>query len=328
MSQLSIRGFRFQRPISVLAAIVSVCGAGGAGGCTINNISAGDGGTPSSDAASTSDGNSSADGGHLSGGCDFGEPNNDRDHGTPITLNASYTKMCVSGADGADFFEIVGPNDVAGGYVEVSMTNVGDASPEMEVFAVADQGKMFDTYTTTRGASLYGWFTVSPGAKYQVKIREFAATGPSNDPQFTYDLNVKYTPLNDKYEPNDKREDAKPISLATPILASGVAVSPKATPDNDDDWYKVTLAAGMVTVVVKTPADTNCDVKLYDAANAVAGGNYQVGHGTDCTFTVDPVTPGDYTLVRRTFGSPAPTAGNVQLTPDYVTKQYTLTVTQ
>ena len=288
---------------STISAIV--LGAAFVAGCTITTTPADPLPTPAPTPTSTVDGGSEA-GPIVGSGCDFGEPNDTREQAKAIDLNASYTSLCVSNPDHVDeldFFEITAPaSDLAGGVVEVKLSSVKSGGlAEIIVTSVVDNGVIFDAYTTDAGANVSGWLSVSPGAKYRVRVSRFGGAGD----RFAYDLSTKYTAIKDTFEPNNKKEEAKSIALNTPIEATAAAHSPKANLEvgDDDDWFKVTLGAGAATIkMTNNAADHLCDMQLLDAAGQKVDERYQTTPGADCVLDAADLKGGSYFLKLNTFG--------------------------
>lgn len=333
-----------------------------AAGCTVTTTPASSDGGPGSDAAglpdtgsSTDDTDASVDAGAApdagsapdaapdaatdaahteagpSGGCTFGEPNDTRETATPVDVNRPYTALCLSNADGttdpSDFYVVTAPADTAGGYVTFTISNVGTTGTiEALATAAADGAQMVDVVGSNDGASVTGWFTVSPGAQYRLEVKRYPGAGAT----FAYDLQFAYTKVTDAYEPNNTRAAAKTIALTTPIQASGVAFSANGAlaDTDDDDWYSVTLAAGSVAVkLTNSPADFTCDMEVFDATNApIANAVSASSAGANCEVDATGLAAGVYTvdvrsyltLVRAGKGTPPPS----------ITGTYTLAVTQ
>ena len=172
---------------------------------------------------------------------------------------------------------------------------------EIIVTSVADNGVIFDSYTTDAGASVSGWLSVTPGAKYRVQVSRFAGAGD----RFAYDLFAKYTAIKDTFEPNNKKEEAKTIDLNKPIEATAAAHSAKTDLDvgDDQDWFKVTLGAGAATIkMTNVASDYLCDVQLLDAAGQAVDEKYQVTPGADCVLDAKDLKGGSYFLKLHTFG--------------------------
>ncbi len=323
-------------------------------GCTVTSTPAADGGT-GTDAAGSPDTDSNDSGASpdvvsstdaatadvvtgdvgtgdaaTAGGCAFGEPNDTRDTATPVDVNRPYTGLCLSNADGttdqSDFYVMTAPSDVPGGYVTFTVSNVGTTGTiEVLATAVADGVQMVEVVGKSAGANVTGWFTVSPGAQYRLELKRYPASGMT----FDYDLLLAYTKASDAYEPNNTRADAKTIALTTPIQASAMAVSANGTlaTDDDSDWYKVTLAAGSVAVkLTNSPANYQCNLRLFDSSNAAVVNAVFGGPGADCELDATNITAGDYTLDVNSY-LPIDRAGG-DAPPPSITADYTLAVTQ
>ena len=315
-----------------ISSIVSalVLGSAIVAGCTVTTTDGS--GTPDASPTPTPTADGGSDAPTTGSGCDFGEPNDTRETATAITLNQTYSNLCVSNPDKTDeldFFEITAPStDLAGGYVEIKIANVGNAGlADIIVTSSSDNDVVFENYTTDQGANVSGWLTVTPGAKYCIQVNRFGGAGD----RFTYDLSTKYTAIVDTYEPNDKKEDAKTIALNTAIMASAAAHSPRANLQvgDDQDWFKTTLAAGIATVKVSNVAsDYMCDVEVFDATGTSVNEAYQTTKGADCILDLKDLTGGLYYLKLHEFaGLPIRGAGGVPVA-SFVTQQYKLEVVQ
>jgi len=290
-------------------------------GCTVST-------TPATKADPGAD--AGTDSGVDPASCGFGEPNDAREQATPIDVNKSYSG-CVSsddGTDALDFYELTAPMDAAGGYVEVSVSGVGaQGLSELIATSSTDNDVLFDAYTTDEGASVKGWFTVAPGAKYRLSVGRFGGAGA----RFSYSVTAKYTKITDTFESNNTKADAKPISLNTPIQASPAAVSAntKLADTDDQDWYKVTLGAGNATVKLSdSPADHLCDVELIDDNGNRVGENYTTDKGANCQVDAMGLVGGTYYVNAHSFAGPPVRSGGNSAPPTNVTGQYTLVVTQ
>lgn len=297
-----------------LAAVTAACGSDDSNNTPANQDAGADVGS---------------DGAVVGNGCNFGEPNNTRETATTIELNTLYKSVCVSGAgDTADFYEITAPNDAAGGLVELQLSNVStNGLPQVAVIASSDNGSVFSHYTTDEGSNLNLWFTVAAGAKYKLKVDRFAG----DEPRYTYDLNLKYTKINDSFEPNDVKADAKDIVVGTPIQASASGNGPNGgdLPSKAyEDWYKVALGAGASVVTMSNvPADYLCKVTVLDPAGNEVGQNYSTTEGANCKVTLEATAAaGTYYVNVQPFALSPARANYGTTVPDSQTKQYTLLV--
>jgi hypothetical protein len=218
--------------------------------------------------------------------------------------------------------------DAAGGYVEVSVSGVGvQGLAELVATSSTDNDVLFDAYTTDQGASVKGWFTVAPGAKYRLSVGRFGGAGA----RFAYSVTTKYTQISDTFEANNTKADAKQISPNVPIQASAadVSASTKLADSDDQDWYEVTLGAGNATVKLSnSPSEHLCDVDLIDDNGNRVGENYTTDKGANCQIDAMGLLGGTYYVNAHSFAGPPVRSGANSAPPTNVTGQYTLVVTQ
>jgi hypothetical protein len=322
----NIKGTRYA---STLSALVLAASAALVVGCTITTTPADPIPAPTPP-STTEDGG--MDGAASASGCDFGEPNDTREQAKVIALGTAYTGLCVSNPDHTDeldFFEFTAPSsDLAGGVVEVQLTNVKNGGlAEIIVTAVANNGVVFDSYQTDPGANTSGWLSVAPGAKYRIQVNRFGGAGD----RFAYDLLAKYTAITDTFEPNNKKEDAKVIALNTPIVATAAAHSANAelSAGDDQDWFKVSLGAGIAKIkMTNVAADYMCDVELLNDAGESVGEKYQVDRGADCVLDAQDLKAGSYFVKLHAF-SGLPIRGDANKpVAAFMLQSYTLEVQQ
>jgi hypothetical protein len=313
--------------VTVCSALV--VGTALVAGCTIESTPA----TPGTPDAATPGTDAGAAETSSGGGCDFAEPNDVREQAKAIELNHLYPGLCVSNDDGADeldFFEVTAPAaDKAGGLIEVQMTNVqNEGLGEIIVTSSIDNIVIFDSYKVDVGANVSGWFTASPGAKYRIQVNRFGGAGK----RFAYDLFAKYTAINDTFEPNNKKDDAKPIEVNKPVQGTFAAHSPMGDliVGDDQDWFKVTLGAGTATIkVTNVASDYLCDVQLFDAGGQKVDEKYEITAGADCVLDAKDLAGGSYTVELSRFGGlPIRGEGGNKPPAAFVLQSYTLAVQQ
>ena len=114
-------------------------------------------------------------------------------------------------------------------------------------------------------------------------------------------------------------------------MASAAAHSARAElqAGDDQDWFKLTLAAGTATIKVSSVAsDYKCDAELFDATGSKVGEKYQTTPGADCILPVTDLVGGQYFLELHNFsGLPIRGAGGTPVAA-FVAQQYKLEVTQ
>jgi hypothetical protein len=309
-------------------------GAGGSAGTTIDaGGAAGGGGADAGgvDATPPIDGSGIPDQGPPGEAgtdpCTSADPGNeDRDHATPIPLGSDF-QGCLQAQTDIDFYEFTAPDmPPAGGVVVVSLTEVSPAGGvDSTSYASTDNGAIENNYASG-GASVFYWFATVPASKYRVDVKRFSGTTPTS-----YKLKVAYAPVNDANEPNDLRTQAKPLSVGTPLngyLFAGYANSTGLAANAWEDWFKVTLADGSVTLALADLAsDITGDVTLYDNLGVQIANGYQSTKGATVVLTKTGIVAGDYYVKLTPFTNPTP-KGDGAIPGVYTTQPYTLTVTQ
>lgn len=289
-----------------------------------------DGGTSGADGAPGPDGGEA--GGSVVPGTEV-EPNDDRDHATPISPETPVVGS-VGGATDIDFFELFVPaTDLAGGYYQASITDVGDGTVRAVVYTATDNNMIHQATTGTRGASVFFYWAAAAGQKYRVAINR---AGNLAVPPYNYTLKVVYTKIDDAFEPNDVREGAAPkmLTLGAPVSAHYFTGYRTLAIDVNyyEDWFYVDLAASMTTVKIENvatnwrPMVTAIDEMGNDlgVARTIATG---AGATLNGTFMV--TVPGRYRMLIKGYANQSISeAGTSMTVPDNFTRPYTLTVSQ
>ncbi len=280
---------------------------------------------------SVPDGGQSADAAD-GGGAVVGEmePNEDRDHASPYTPGTTVTASVGTTTD-VDFYETTVPADhLAGGYYQASITDVGEGAMRAVVYTKSDNNIVHQVTSTTNGASLFFYWAAAPGQTYRIEVGKggnFAAA-------YNYTLKIQYTRVDDAFEPNDDRDNAKPITLGTPITAycfTGFKTY-QINPDDYQDWFEVVLAAGMTTVTINNPT-TNWRPQ-FDMIDSLANPltparviGSTAGASISHMFMV--TNPGKYRASIQGYGgSIGREHDNGMTVPDNFKKPYILTISQ
>lgn len=270
-------------------------------------------------------GDGGADGG--GDGCGVDEPNDTRETAKVVDLDASYPARCVGGADEHDFFEFTAPAaDLAGGYVQVQLRNVVNGWINYRAYAVDDNGLIVEGHGSDEGANADGFFTVAPGKKYRVDVSAYVGSTT-----IRYDVELKYTKLDDAFEPNDTPGAAKPITVGTPIQASAAPAAARAaaTEEEQHDWYKLTLAAGTGTVrVTNVPSDFWLKVNVFDSSNSKVAEAQGSDEGANVEVNLNGLVAGEYSIQVEPYVGGGVRAGDGAAVPPRIGGQYTLAVTQ
>jgi hypothetical protein len=265
-------------------------------------------------------------------GCGLGgepEPNDTRTQATPYAAGTSVAG-CLAAMGDVDFYETTAPaGNAAGGFYQGAITDVGAGTVDVKVYTASDNAPLLQsTFTIDAGASLFFYWAAAPGQTYRIAVSPFNPfTGA-----FLYKWKATYTPVTDAYEPNDTREQAKPIAVGTPIDALFFAGHKRATVAIDEfkDFYAFDLAAGMVTLKVdRVPSMVRPEVELYDGAGNRIGPARMFNNTPGGSINVSTtVAKGPHRLEVRIFSLAPETAKNAMAVPDNFTQPYRLTVSQ
>jgi len=168
------------------------------------------------------------------------------------------------------------------------------------------------------------WFNAAPNTKYRVSVER--SSGADTIP---YSVEVKFTPVKDSFEPNDTRAQASAIKVGTPVKAylfTGRPASSVAAAPAWEDWYKVRLGAGTVTVMLAdVPGDIACVVTLHDPLGSKIHSEFSSTPGASVQLKKTGLAPGDYYVKISPLALPSGD-GDGQAIPQYATQPYTLTI--
>jgi hypothetical protein len=262
--------------------------------------------------------------------CTSADPGNeDQSHATPYTVLGADFHACMQSATDIDFYEFTTPaSPAAGGVITVNLIDVGtNGSIDSTAFAASDNSEIQGNGNGTNGGSAYYWFNAAPATKYRVSVQRFYSGMTANP----YTFKATYTQLNDTFEPNDLRTQAAPLTAGTPAQAfmfAGFTSSTGFASNAWEDWYKVTLAAGMVKLTLSILAtDIAGDMVLYDALGTEVTSMGSATNGSTVLLNRTGITAGDYYVKVAPFYVPSG-KGNGTVLPQYVSQPYTLTITQ
>lgn len=320
---------RISLMLTLLAGAITGCDDGSNG-----NADAGTDASSSGDTAGGGGDGKDAGGGTL-GACGIpeSEPNENRDQATAYTVG-NQVVACIGADTDVDMFQLSSPGavtDPAGGFFQVSLTNVGTGTLDATVFTADDNSEILrNTYTTTDGQSLFFYWAAAPGKNFRFSVERF---GGFKAP-YKYTINVKYTKVPDMFEPNDTREQAKVLSLGTPVMPyifAGHKTALVAKTDYDD-FFEVKLAIGSVSVKVEdVPLDIVPEVMLFNPSGERIGHQYNMTKGGSVTVASNISTAGTYRVSVGLFSNQpdeAAKAASATEVPSHFTKPYKLTVTQ
>lgn len=258
------------------------------------------------------------------------EPNDTRDLATPYVLGSTVV-ACIGTEADVDVYSFTAPaTDLAGGYVLLSLTDVGTTGNlDVTLYSAVDNTSVNEFFTVDDGASLSMYLAVAPGVTYRIQVSQF---GGSQVP-YPYTLKAAYVATADAFEPNDTKATAKPIALATPIMGflSAGYVSDPYLGEALADWYTVTLAAGSVTISLSNVAtDIAADIQLLDPNGESVAEKYTLTEGANVTLMGTAMAAGTYKVGVQPFSGAPKAADKLVATvpPDHFTRPYTLVVNQ
>jgi hypothetical protein len=277
------------------------------------------------------------------GPCGFQDPNeptNDSRETATLLSSGVPIPSCISGKDPAsdsDYFELVAPDDPAGGYFQVGITEVANDRVGVTTYAATDNTIILDGFAPADpGASTNLFFAAAPGQHYRLLIvyggYDFQYKLP-----FRYTIKATFTKITDAYEPNDTRAAARSITLGTPITAHAFAgfttghagfSNGRLGPTPTADWYKVEVTGSMLKATVEnTASDVRIALFAYDSLGTERSRADSVTLGAGASVMI-PATPGTYYLqVFAADQGPAAAGPGLTVSPSF-TMPYTLTVTQ
>ncbi|MFZ5889910.1 MAG: hypothetical protein ACOY0T_02490 [Myxococcota bacterium] len=301
---------------STEGGIGGVAGIGGEGGMGGSGGDAGSAGAPSEPVTSTDT-------------CAGAEPtpNDTRGTATAYKLGSAYT-ACLQSETDIDVYAFEVPNDNRGGYVTVSVTDVGtNGDISFAAYTASDNTKLVSSWNADEGGSAYLFFNAKPGAKYYVAVTNYADSPSAN----AYTFRAIYKRVLDIYEPNDLRSSATPVPLGgstSAYLFAGWEYATGIPEEEWQDWYKVELEPGDVDVLVTTgAADLTASLVLYDSLGGEIAAAHNATEGSDVHLAHSVSMGGTYFIKIEPYLAPA-TRGSTATVPQYLKVPYSLEVTQ
>jgi hypothetical protein len=257
------------------------------------------------------------------------EPNDTRDGALPYEVGTA-APGCIASNQDVDFYEFSTPDDnPAGGYVQFTLTDVGQIKVGLTLYSTADNAIIGSGSAGEPGAVLDFFVAVAPLATYRVAI-----SGAGTDLS-RYTLTSKYTRIDDPHEPNDTQDQAAPISAGEPVDAYFFGFYEFATIGRHDfiDWYVVALQDGPADILLtEVSLSEHASVSIHDLnGRTIAAGDSQNDGANAMVHAM--VGAGSYLIQAQVYGGEFrddhPRAVGVSATlPDHFTRRYILTVDQ
>jgi hypothetical protein len=254
--------------------------------------------------------------------------------GTPLAT--AYIQDPVSGQF---LIDLVGtaPTDQGEGYLTVALTDFDPhGRVSFRILSALDNGLITSDDNASDGASVTRHIPVEPGARLIVELSSFVYSGAKAS-RFT--ATMTFTPLVDKYEPNNSAAAASRIQLGQPVRALMVAGYDTSTRPVDpataawDDWYKIEIPTGAQTLSVQItdlPASLGLNAEIWSLDRTESLGSKTVNfHGaTATTFTSSrPISSGAYLRIWSDPPTKSEIVSRFQTVPENFTQPYTLLVT-
>ncbi len=233
---------------------------------------------------------------------------------------------------------IVIPQNASPGYVKVTLTqNDEDLRPAMVISRDLNKGGAIISGSSAKTNNPYNrtaYFSVHPGMTYSVRVYPFF-NADTKDYPVPYTLSWEFTDRPDAYEPNDTRNDAKPIRLNEPIEAYAIAGYIKqyfigSTDDNTYDWYQVTLDSSdrISAEVLEKPNDLDLNLRFITPAGRQVGTESVSTGNIKKIRTRNALDPGTYYLeVHQRMKGPRKSENDTKPIPDHFDQPYKLIVT-
>lgn len=331
-------------PISRLFGAISILSIFTVG-CTITteNNATGGGGSASTSTSSSSDSSSGGAGGEGAGGEGAGgsptssssssgggsgyvevpgqpDGNDDRANAVDISGLASFT-ISID-ADDQDWLKFTTPDDGKAHLITLSYTQPTSSGFRLEVLADADYSTI-GTHWSDKGTKKTVYFTVGPKATTLLNFELYGGNGG------LYQYTLTDTPENDVHEPNNAREQAAGISPNTDVLGQFWTPYVSEAENNPDDWFKVDLTAGDVTIkATHVPASQRYQIRLYDADFVDLGSFWGGGLGATGEETLTVEKAGTHYLQLQNYGSDDINGVIDVAKPAGLSEQYTFRVEQ
>ena len=242
----------------------------------------------------------------------------------------SLIHSCLQGSGDEDFYRSPFLKDVAGGYITVTISEVGQelGDPSLDALDVTVYiGALTEpvfTVSQQPGTDLKFWFATNIYNDYEFRIRPTSlARGGSS-----YALRSEYHGVPDVFEPNDYEEQATELSLDSPVQAYFSSGLPTPYPA---DYYKIALTAGQVQVrITDLPLSMPVQVYMYKplSIEAIGGGESTLQAPDQVSFTASVLSADEYYLKILPVDSRPKVFGTGGVPADFLTRPYSIRITQ
>jgi hypothetical protein len=243
-----------------------------------------------------------------------GDISNEFDGAAPLTA-PSTTVVCIGKRD-QDTFTITAPGTTGASLITYEIKQLTDDKHAAKVTVFDNNRKKELDHNGRRSEHLRGYAVLQAGTSMYLRL---ALVHPEEG---KLALKLDVTPIEDPNEPNDTRETAKPVSGQTTATLYRALNNPGST----SDWYTFEVAKpGPVAMSVDMSEGLAAKVTVMDANKKVAS-RKAGGRSERLEWSWNAKTAGTY-QVEVASVHPVPAAGKDDA-PAYLTKPYTLTVSQ
>lgn len=246
------------------------------------------------------------------------EPNNMKSEATPICIGETVSGE-IAEMDNVDTYRIVTPSHSSGGYLIVTL-NPSKSQLDLFVRNGTEAATQGGYARAPADGEAHMWVATAPSVSYLIDVKPILSGSP-------YTLNTEWKAIEDCFEPNDDRMNAKPIELDAPITAYFHAGVLETGTGKYADWYELTLEPGSLVVRFdEIPSNIVGGLELYDAKGARLKVEYSTTAGALVELTATVPEAGKYTVAAAPRSNPL-FADNADVLPS-LTTPYKLTATQ
>lgn len=203
------------------------------------------------------------------------EPNNNLLQSNKVQLGTWVTGSVGASGD-ADVYSFTTP-DVHRDWITVEVQNRSTGLEPYLLFYDSEKTNFANTYKTTSGADLSYSFVANPGITYFARVSSYYGKSTG-----VYLLRVKAGKAYDKFEPNERILDAKPITR-------GETIEARVMDRGDVDYYALsaTGSAEEVTLRIENTSDTlHPYITIYDGQKNSIKNTYSTTPGADVALKV------------------------------------------
>jgi hypothetical protein len=224
--------------------------------------------------------------------------NDTRERALPLALDGESRRQILGGEENTNWFSLTIPE--AGGVLLVKTT--GSLDMLMELHDAQGRKLAEDDDSGDGGNALISM--ALPAGQYFIKLYEYESN------RGIYQLEAKLVSMGppDQYEPDDSREEAKPISLGSPQRRT-------FNHPGDIDWAVMDLSlTSTYGISARPPRDNGLDtyIELYDEAGLLLGEDDDGGRNMDAYLEIK-LTAGRYYIKVWQLDPEVPGGGSYEL---------------